>query len=86
MRVFVVDPLADRDETKKMYGIDLCEMSAVHDVDCVVAAVAHDCFKFIQVDEMMKLFSDRHRPILIDIKGMFYKNEYIRHGYRYFSL
>lgn len=86
VRVFVVDPLADRDETKKMYGIDLCEMSAVHDVDCVVAAVAHDCFKFIQVDEMMKLFSDRHRPILIDIKGMFYKNEYIRHGYRYFSL
>ena len=86
VHVYVVDPLADREETKRMYGINLCEMSDVHDVDCVVAAVAHDCFKFIHVDEMKKLFSGRHRPTLIDIKGIFYKNEYIHHGYRYFSL
>jgi UDP-N-acetyl-D-galactosamine dehydrogenase len=42
--VQVHDPLADRDEVKREYGIDLLPLEAVQPADAVIFAVAHEPF------------------------------------------
>jgi len=41
----VVDPQANREDTKQEYGIELMDIDDVKDADCLVFAVAHDEFK-----------------------------------------
>lgn len=36
--------MADSEEAKREYGIDLIDINDVKDVDCIVLAVAHDKF------------------------------------------
>jgi len=40
----VVDPQANREDTKQEYGIELMDIDDVKDADCLVFAVAHDEF------------------------------------------
>ena len=39
-------------------------------MDCVIAAVAHDCFRKMTVTDVLRLFNPEKR-ILIDVKGIF---------------
>lgn len=84
--VCVVDPLADSNETKKMYGVDLSELISINNVDCILVAVAHNCFRTLNVEGLKKMFSVHHKPILVDVKGIFDKRECEDSGYIYFSL
>ena len=69
---YVCDPLADTEEVEDVYGVHLTPLSEIHDMDCVIIAVAHEQFKKMDIDEVMDLFKvtnrDKH-AILIDIKG-----------------
>ena len=44
LAVQVHDPLADRREVKREYGVDLASIDALQPADAVIFAVAHDCF------------------------------------------
>ncbi|WP_136479550.1 nucleotide sugar dehydrogenase [Acetivibrio thermocellus] len=72
----VVDPQANREDTKQEYGIELMDIDDVKDADCLVFAVAHDEFKNI----------DNSEKVIIDVKGIFDKNKIEKLGYCYWRL
>jgi UDP-N-acetyl-D-galactosamine dehydrogenase len=58
IEIQVVDPVADSKEVKEEYGIDLCNMEDIKDVDAVVVAVAHEEFKNIKLEDLKKLYKN----------------------------
>lgn len=84
----VVDPEADADEAKREYDIDLIDINEVHDVDCIVLAVAHDIFKQMKWDEIDALFGDfaNAQKVLVDVKGILDRNDIEEKGYSYWRL
>ena len=69
----VVDPWASARDAQHEYGVTLCELPQVHDMDCVIVAVAHDDFRRLGLDGMEKLFAPmkQEEKVLIDVKGIF---------------
>ena len=62
----VYDPIADKQITKKEYGIDLVSEREVLDCEVIIVAVAHHPFK--QVEFQHKL---REAKIVLDVKNIF---------------
>ena len=64
----VHDPLADPVSAREMYGINLCDMSALQNLDSVILAVAHDVYRNMQIDDFKALLSEN--GCIIDVKCM----------------
>ena len=83
----VVDPAADADEAKRLYGIDFQTMDDVKNVDAVVIAVAHDRFLSLSKDDINSFYNPKHKQkVLMDIKGLLNKEEYMTEDYLYWRL
>ena len=80
----IADPVADAEEAKRIYGLRFDGMEAVHDMDAVILAVAHDAFRGFTPESMAGLF--RGEKLLLDVKGLLDKNEFEAAGYRYWRL
>lgn len=80
----VVDPVADKEEAKKLYGIDVETMDKLNNLDALVIATSHEEFKAIKMEEYDKMFKDK--KIVIDVKGILDKDEYNKAGYSYWRL
>lgn len=84
----VCDPWADAEEVRRAYGLELTELDSLHDVDCVVLAVAHQQYCGISLERLDALFASQPagQKVLIDVKGMLNRAEVERMGYRYWRL
>ena len=84
----VYDPLADKNDAKEEYGIDLVDIEDIKDADCLVFAVAHDEFKNMSFDQMDALFGNfsNNEKIIIDVKSIFDKKAIEERGYSYWRL
>ncbi|MEQ8175547.1 MAG: nucleotide sugar dehydrogenase [Syntrophomonadaceae bacterium] len=85
IQTFVYDPLALPEEVEQEYGLKLIEGivdSAPY--DAVVAAVKHQVFTPLKVEELRSLCASH--PVLIDIKAMFDRNSAETSGFLYWSL
>lgn len=71
----IVDPEADREETKEIYGIDLEDFDKLNDLDALLVAVSHKQFKELKKEDISSLFKDDNK-ILFDIKGIYDIKEY----------
>ena len=67
----VADPWADPEVAKREYGVTLVSMEEIRDADCVIVAVAHQEFRDLGLDGVVKLFGNREEKVLIDVKGLF---------------
>ncbi len=67
----VVDPWADPEVAKHEYGVDLVKLEDVHDADCVIFAVAHNEFKELGIDGILRFFGNREQTVIIDVKGLY---------------
>jgi len=85
---YVVDHQACAEETKRELGIDLVSLDDLHDMDCVVFAVAHDAFKEMDAAKIEALFGNgpRDEKVIIDVRSILNKAEMQRQGYSYWSL
>lgn len=85
---FVVDPWASKEETWKEYGISLLALEEVHDVDCVILAVAHNEFRTLGISGIGKLFrsGDPNECVLVDVKGILDRESVNQSGYRSWRL
>ena len=81
----IADPVADRAEAERLYGVHMEDMGAICDLDAVVLAVAHDVFSGLQVSDLDKLFGAGHK-VLLDVKGVLNREEYEAVGYSYWRL
>lgn len=85
----VYDPLADKNDVKEEYGIELVDMKDIKDVDCLVFAVAHDEFKQMsleKIDTLFGNFDNNNEKIIIDVKSIFDKKAIEERGYSYWRL
>ena len=84
----ITDPTADRDETKRLYGIEFVDMDSIKDCDAVVLAVAHEAFKGLTQADFDKMFKavDNSKKVLVDIKGLLDRKQYEAAGYQYWRL
>lgn len=84
----VCDPLVDKDEAFKTYGIKIENEKDVKDMDCIIVAVAHDCFRKHSVEDMKSFFKDGYdnKKVIIDVKGIFNLKELQSSGMRFWRL
>lgn len=83
----VVDPAADADEAKRLYGITFESMDAVKNMDAVIVAVAHTQFLGFDKDTVSGFYDPKHsKKVFMDIKGLFDRNEYLTEDYIYWRL
>ncbi len=83
----VVDPQADSDEAKRLYGIAFDKLDAVKDMDAVIVAVAHEDFKDYKVSDIEKFFNPAHKTkVFMDLKGIYDMNDYKAPAFDYWRL
>lgn len=83
----VVDPAADADEAKRLYGITFNTMDDVKNMDAVVVAVAHKQFLPLDKKTISSFFNPANqKKVLSDIKGIYDRKEYLTDDYIYWRL
>lgn len=84
----VCDPVADADDTKRFYGVDLVPVSDFKDLDCLIIAVAHKEFKALTNEDIAKMFKDgpNGKKVIVDVKGVRSRKELLDLGYNYWRL
>ena len=85
----VVDPWADKDEALKEYGVNLVKIEELHDIDCVILAVAHDAFKKMSLADFNVFFRQcraDEKNVLIDVKGIYNINDLRQSGLMWWRL
>lgn len=83
----VVDPAADAEEAKRLYGITFGAMEEVREMDAVIVAVAHDAFRQLGREQIDAFYQASHkRKVLMDIKGLLDRKAYLSEDYLYWRL
>lgn len=84
----VVDPEADADEAKRLYGITFQGMDAVKDMDAVIIAVCHTQFLSLTDEQIDGFFAaDHSKKVLLDLKGILDRKAYdAKEDYLYWRL
>lgn len=83
----VVDPAADAEEAKRLYGISFSGMEEIRNMDAVIIAVAHDEFLRLDREQIGAFYHPAHkRRVLMDIKGLLNRQEYLTEDYLYWRL
>lgn len=83
----IVDETADREEAKRLYGVELCDRSAIQDVDALVIAVAHTEFSGLEHADIEKFFNPANeKKVLVDVKGILNRKEWENDGCLYWRL
>ena len=85
INVLVHDPLANFDEAKKYYGIELQTMEHMAGVDAVIVAVIHKQYKDMGLLNISKLCPTAP-SLIIDIKGAFTPAEAEKLNIKYWRL
>lgn len=80
----IVDPVADAEEAKHLYGLEFEKMSDLVNLDALVIAISHDEFKNLTIEQFNAMFADK--KIVIDVKGILNRKDYIEAGYDYWRL
>ena len=69
----VVDPWASDRDAMREYGIKLTKLEDIHDADCVIVAVAHNDFREMGLNNIIKFFknTENKKKVLVDVKGIY---------------
>ena len=79
VKPLVYDPLANREECERFYGVELCSFEDIQDVQCIILAVSHRQFREMGFDGIRSLFiKNGLEHVLIDVKGMLSRDEVSR--------
>ncbi len=83
--VQVVDDVADAQEARLLYGINVCRLSEMQEADAVAVCVQHDIFKGLSA-EWFDAFLRGPQKLLFDLKGMYDRKQFEDAGYIYWRL
>ena len=82
VNVYGYDPLLSK-EVMEAFGVKaLNDFNVI--MDCVIMAVAHDEFKKTELDDIKKFMNDK--PVLVDVRGIFNREEAKRKDFYYKGL
>lgn len=93
INVFVADPIADENEVKREYGIELTKFENIKNMDAVIVAVGHKEYMELTLESIKKLYEEKpdslnseDKLVLVDVKGIFDKKEAQLKNYLYWRL
>ena len=98
VNVHVVDPIAEKLEAKKEYGVDLKNLKDIKNMDAIIVAVGHKEYRDMDIKELQQYYKEVYsptklpkvlkklglqeyynevysKPLLIDVKSIFNKEE-----------
>lgn len=81
----IVDPIADDEEVKREYNLELSTTDDLKNLDCIILAVSHDEYKNIELNKLREMFNEGSK-IIIDIKGIVNKYDAQNKGFIYWGL
>ncbi len=82
----VFDPCAEAAEVERGYGLKLSSINELHDMDCLIFAVAHGEYRAMSIDEIKRFYFSGTKPVLIDVKGIFNRKEAEHAGFAYWAM
>lgn len=83
----ITDPVADREEAAREYGIAFVEEADIKEMDAVILAVSHKEYEDITMKQIDGMYAENgKRKVLVDIKGMLDRAVYEKAGYLYWRL
>jgi UDP-N-acetyl-D-galactosamine dehydrogenase len=85
VRVLVSDPLADSDEARRYYDVDLRPVEELENLDAVIMAVTHQIYRDRGLKAIAGLCTDTN-ALIIDVKGCFSPEEAKRLSLSYWRL
>ena len=77
--VLVHDPLADTDEARDEYGVDLRPLEELRELDAVILAVSHAEFARLDAGQLQGMFRIPENGIVIDVKGFLDRDSLSQH-------
>lgn len=83
MSVTILDPVADKEEAKREYELEILnKLENIEKVDVIIGAVKHKEFDELSIE---KLYKGEQEKILLDLKGIFNKKE-VENKYVYWRM
>lgn len=83
----ITDPVADRDEAEREYGIAFSKETDIKGMDAVILAVSHREYEKISMEQIASMYADNDKQnVLVDIKGMLDRDTFEKAGYLYWRL
>ena len=82
----VFDDNAISSEIEHEYKVKTITKNQLHDFDCVIIAVGHESFKRLNIKEIFRQNTENSKKIIIDVKSLLNKNEYLGECYRLWRL
>jgi len=84
----VCDPVADKEEAKKLYGIEFTGIDEICDMDAIILAVSHEEFKKLSLSDIDKMFKaeDNSKKVIVDVKGILNRKDAEMENYLYWRL
>lgn len=74
--VYVVDPVADKNEAMHEYNIELSNIKDMRDMDAVIVAVGHEEYRKTKLEELRKYYNPAYKkPLLLDVKALYNRND-----------
>lgn len=93
INVFVADPIADENEVKREYGIEITKFENIKNMDAVIVAVGHKEYMELTLESIKKLYEEKpvslnneDKLVLVDVKGIFDRKEAQLKNYLYWRL
>jgi UDP-N-acetyl-D-galactosamine dehydrogenase len=83
--VHVTDPIAGRAEAIHEYGLELEEYKDIVKVDAIIMAVSHKAYMESTLEEIKSKYAD-DKYILIDVKGLYNRDDAANSGFVYWRL
>ncbi|WP_416327612.1 nucleotide sugar dehydrogenase [[Eubacterium] hominis] len=84
VETIVVDPIADGNEAKRLYGIEFKDIQELKNLDALIIAVNHDAFMNLSSRDIENMLNAK--KVLIDVKGIFDRKNYETQGFNYWRL
>lgn len=81
----VVDPKADAEEAKKLYGVEFVDVDSIRNMDAIILAVAHTEFSSFSLEQMNRFYGEG-KKVLLDLKGLLNRKTFEEAGYNYWRL
>lgn len=83
---YIVDPLADPIEVNEQYGMQLTDLNSLPFLDAIIIAVPHETFRQMNTQDIIALYNFNSPKILVDVKGIFEKNDFEHPQFHYWRL
>ena len=81
-----VDPEVDEAEFREEYGFGITPLDEVEGADCLAILVAHEAFSRLSWEDLRGMYRADGPHLLIDVKGIFSREEAEREGFLYWRL